>query len=810
MSDKYPMALAQGTVLAGQYIIDKVLGQGGFGITYAATDHKTGNKVAVKEFFPDTMATRQGTTVISFTGERGESFAYGKDRFLDEAQTLAQFIGNENIVRIHTYFEENGTAYFVMDYVEGTSFDVYIREHGGKLDWEETAKILIPVMDALGAVHSKGIVHRDVTPDNIYITKDGGVKLLDFGAARYSLGDKSRSLDVVLKHGFAPKEQYTRRGKQGPFTDIYALGATFYFALTGKRPPDSIDRIEDDDLIPPSRLGAKISPAAEEAILMAMNVQPQERFQSMKAFKNAMLISKEEAERARTEMPQVRQSVPPIGTGAAVPVTAASGITNSQTIPNSQVISPSQTITNSQVISPSQTIPNSRTIMPSQTIPRTQPGQTVYGQQASNMSNGMQPQQIPNMPNGMQRPQTPNMQNGVQGQQAVNMSGQGMNTQNGMPSQPNPGQGGGYPPHGGAYPNQGPATPPKKKKSALPIVLAVVAVFFLLITGGIIAAVLVVIGISGKSGDGDNNNTFAGNDIDDDDDDDDSNSGPSSLIDDNDDNDDNDDDGDQNPSGNVPGGNIEFDPDIDVHLGNNGDGEDDEPELAELKYTVYSGNYGTGLANATVLLEDGDGYLIDKDVTDSNGKVEFDVEPGSYRLTVTADGYYERTESWTLTSSGLDLIAAMVPEVTGDDFIVIVEWEGNRDLDLCGYNEETDVPTNYWNPQDSGDKGSGVHLGDHDGDKRFEMIYFHDYSYEVQRDIIVFDRTSMDNGSRTSPMESEGVWVAVYTADGLVDSCWADSNHNELGWIPVLIDGGVVYEADSPYISNPEDFDWLY
>jgi hypothetical protein len=152
----------------------------------------------------------------------------------------------------------------------------------------------------------------------------------------------------------------------------------------------------------------------------------------------------------------------------------------------------------------------------------------------------------------------------------------------------------------------------------------------------------------------------------------------------------------------------------------------------------------------------------------------------------------------------------MVPEVSGDDFIVIVEWEGNRDLDLCGYNEETGVPTNYWNPTDSGDKGSGVHLGDHGGDMRYEMIYFHDYSYEVQRDIIVFDRTSMDNGSRTSPMESEGVWVAVYTADGLVDSCWADSNHNELGWIPVLIDGGVVYEADSPYISNPEDFDWLY
>lgn len=761
MSDKYPMALASGTVLAGQYIIDRVLGQGGFGITYAATDHKTGNKVAVKEFFPDTMAARQGTTVVSFTGERGESFAYGKDRFLDEAQTLAQFIGNENIVRIHTYFEENGTAYFVMDYVEGTSFDVYIREHGGKLDWEETAKILIPVMDALGAVHAKGIVHRDVTPDNIYITKDGGVKLLDFGAARYSLGDKSRSLDVVLKHGFAPKEQYTRRGKQGPFTDIYALGATFYFALTGKRPPDSIDRIEEDELIPPSRLGARISPAAEEAILMAMNVQPQDRFQSMKAFKNAMLISKEEAEKARTEIPQVRQSVP--AAGAAVSMTDASVVTNSQTAATTAFVSPSQTISNSQVISPSQTMPNSQAMTPAQPV---QDSRTV-------------------MPSGT-----------MAGQQAFPAGSLGQNQ--GMPSQQQP-----------QNMQQG-VVPPKKKKSALPIVLALAAVFFLLAIGGIIAVALVVREIRERSGDGDDNNTYAEGNIDDDDDDkdndndDDSEPDHSSLTGD----EDRDSTGD-NPGGNVPGGNIQFDPDIDIHLGDNGNGND-EPEVAKLKYTVYSGNYGTGLAGATVLLEDEDGFLIDKEVTDSDGRVEFEAEPGEYLLTVTADGYFDRTESWELTSSGLNLIAAMVPEVSGDDFIVIVEWEGNRDLDLCGYNEETGVPTNYWNPTDSGDKGSGVHLGDHGGDMRYEMIYFHDYSYEVQRDIIVFDRTAMDSGSMTSPMESEGVWVAIYTADGMVDSFWADSNHNELGWVPMLIDGGVIYDADPPYISDPGEFDWLY
>lgn len=289
VNEDFPLALCSGTVLAGQYVIEKVLGQGGFGITYKASDHKTGEKVAVKEFFPDTLAYRENTQVISYPGERDENFQYGKESFLQEAQTLAQFIGNKNIVSIHSYFEENGTAYFVMDYIEGTSFDEYLKQNGGKISVLETEKILIPIMDALGAVHSKGIVHRDVTPDNIYICNDGTVKLLDFGAARYSLGDKSRSLDVILKHGFAPKEQYTRHGRQGAYTDIYSLAATFYFAITGRRPPDSIDRLDEDDLIPPSSLGVDITDYQEKALYMALEVQPQNRFASMSAFKNVLL-----------------------------------------------------------------------------------------------------------------------------------------------------------------------------------------------------------------------------------------------------------------------------------------------------------------------------------------------------------------------------------------------------------------------------------------------------------------------------------------------------------------------------------------
>ncbi len=299
MNDKYPLALPENTVLAGQYIIQKPLGQGGFGITYKAIDRKTGNSVAIKEYFPESMATRLPgkTDVTTYSGDRGENFIYGKQCFVQEAETLAQFIGNDNIVRIFSYFEEYGTAYFVMDYIEGTPLDEYVKIHGGKLPFGEAADILVPVMDALEAVHNKGIVHRDVSPDNIYITRDGKVKLIDFGAARQSLGDKSQSLDVILKHGFAPKEQYMRRGKQGPFTDIYALGATFYYVLTGKRPPDALERADEDEIILPSTFGVKISRDAEEAILIALNVQPQDRFQSMAAFKNAMLsVRSEESE----------------------------------------------------------------------------------------------------------------------------------------------------------------------------------------------------------------------------------------------------------------------------------------------------------------------------------------------------------------------------------------------------------------------------------------------------------------------------------------------------------------------------------
>ena len=243
--------------------------------TYLAQDYQTKELVAIKEFFPDTMATRTGgTTVTPFSGERGENFAYGRNTFLEEAKTMAEFLDNPNIVRVHSYFEENGTGYFVMEYLDGVSFQQYIKDHGGRISWEETLKIMLPVLDALSAMHAKGIIHRDVTPDNIYITKEGAVKLLDFGAARYSLGNVSRSLDVILKHGFAPKEQYKRHGRQGPYTDVYSAAATIYYAITGTKPDDAIERSDEDTMPLPTTLGAKIT-LAQEKVLLNGAVQPE-------------------------------------------------------------------------------------------------------------------------------------------------------------------------------------------------------------------------------------------------------------------------------------------------------------------------------------------------------------------------------------------------------------------------------------------------------------------------------------------------------------------------------------------------------
>ncbi len=315
---KYPLALRPGTILNGRYTLGHVLGQGGFGITYIAQDYQTGERVAIKEYLPTDFAGRSGNglSVQVYSDERAQNFAFGKDRFLEEAKTLAAFIGTTNIVRIHSYFEENETAYLCMEYVDGLPLDKYVAAHGGRLNTEEASRLLLPLMESLEAVHARGIVHRDIAPDNILIMRDGTVKLIDFGAARYSTGEKTKSLDIVLKHGFAPYEQYLRRGRQGPWTDVYALAATFYYSITGKVPPDAPERMQEELLIPPSTLGVKLTGTQEAALLRGLEINASNRFQSMGEFHRAMLEASSSAVSASTQKPVVR----PVSGSAPKPV----------------------------------------------------------------------------------------------------------------------------------------------------------------------------------------------------------------------------------------------------------------------------------------------------------------------------------------------------------------------------------------------------------------------------------------------------------------------------------------------------------
>ena len=293
--ERYPLALKPGSILNGRYTVGRVIGQGGFGITYIAQDYQTKARVAIKEYLPTEFAGRDrgSSSVQIYSGERKENFEYGEAQFLEEAKTLAAFIGDEHIVRIYSYFEENNTAYFVMEFVDGYALDKYMAQKGGRLSVDEANRLLLPLMLSLDKVHAKGIVHRDIAPDNIIITKDGTAKLIDFGAARYSTGEKSKSLDVILKHGFAPREQYMRRGRQGPYTDVYALAATYYYAITGKVPPDAIERTEEDILFPPSSLGVKLSARTEDALFKALEITASNRYQSMGEFHAAMAATSE-------------------------------------------------------------------------------------------------------------------------------------------------------------------------------------------------------------------------------------------------------------------------------------------------------------------------------------------------------------------------------------------------------------------------------------------------------------------------------------------------------------------------------------
>jgi serine/threonine-protein kinase len=230
--------LPLGTRLAGRYTVDQVLGQGGFGITYAATDTALGRQVALKEFFPD-GSTRQVTRLMPPTSLGGLGFEEAKQRFIEEARTLAQF-AHPGIVKVFDVFEENGTAYLVMELLQGQTLGQRIAQMG-RLPEQEVLQIALKVADALQTVHQAGLLHRDIKPDNLFLVGDK-VVLIDFGTARVFAKNRTVAHTRMVTPGYAPLEQYASSAKLGPYTDIYALGATLFHALTGAAPPTATDR----------------------------------------------------------------------------------------------------------------------------------------------------------------------------------------------------------------------------------------------------------------------------------------------------------------------------------------------------------------------------------------------------------------------------------------------------------------------------------------------------------------------------------------------------------------------------------------
>lgn len=263
------------------YVIREVIGAGGFGITYLAEHEGLGKLYAIKEYFPHEFSFRQGRSVRPTSASDG-TYKWGLDRFLTEARALAKF-KHPAIVDVSSIFEANGTAYIVLNYEAGLDLAQWLKQLGRPPTQDELDRLLMPLLSALEEVHHNNMMHRDISPDNLLIRDDGRPVLIDFGSARESIRYRARALSAIVKHGYSPPEQYSSRPDlQGPWTDIYALSATLYRALTGKLPPEAPERMLQDDMAPLRDLvtGA-YRPSFLDAIDQGLRLRIQERPQSV-------------------------------------------------------------------------------------------------------------------------------------------------------------------------------------------------------------------------------------------------------------------------------------------------------------------------------------------------------------------------------------------------------------------------------------------------------------------------------------------------------------------------------------------------
>jgi len=294
---KEPYHLYPGTILNNKYILGTVIGFGGFGVIYKAWDNNLNRIVAVKEYYPTTYLNRiEGEKQVHIYDVKNiDIFEKGKREFLEEARNLAKFNQHPVVVNIFDFFEENGTAYFVMEYLDGCSLKSVIvnaAKQGKRLSVKTSLQITQAILGALKAVHSENIIHRDIKPGNIFICKNGTIKLIDFGAARFSDQDKEKTRTIIITPGYAPAEQYQSNSKQGPFTDIYAIAAVLYEMLTGIKPDESINRKVEDLVEHPRNINKDVSKSLSNAVMRAMAVNQEIRFQNVDQFAKALVASK--------------------------------------------------------------------------------------------------------------------------------------------------------------------------------------------------------------------------------------------------------------------------------------------------------------------------------------------------------------------------------------------------------------------------------------------------------------------------------------------------------------------------------------
>ena len=276
--------LRKGTRLIGRYTIECVLGQGGFGITYLGMDELHKKKVAIKEFFPQGIVTRnieyEDTVTVTLVGEK-ENYDKGKERFLKEARITARFSEGNVIFKAQNCFEVNNTAYIIIEYLEeGITLTEYLRENK-RIVPEDLVELFRPLIKSLDEIHSQGLIHCDISSDNIMVFPDGRIKLINSGTIRDYTESGGKSLPIILNPRYVPPEQYQPHGAQGPWTDIYALCATMYKCITGENPPDAIERLVDDHLKKISAFRIPVSPWIEEAIIKGMSIVVKDRYKSI-------------------------------------------------------------------------------------------------------------------------------------------------------------------------------------------------------------------------------------------------------------------------------------------------------------------------------------------------------------------------------------------------------------------------------------------------------------------------------------------------------------------------------------------------